>query len=64
MKRKYSPDEVRKIMTGRIYANLDDTNLFVRRKSPGAWTMNLGNPVSWIIMGATVLVIAAALMLL
>ena len=45
-------------MTGRLYFNPDDLNIFVRR-GPGlyAWTMNLGNKWSWVIMGAEVLVI-------
>ncbi len=61
MKRKYSPEEVREIMTGRIYTNPDDANIFVRRKSSGAWTMNLGNPMSWIIMGAIVFAVVVVL---
>lgn len=58
MKRKYSQEEVEHHMTGRLYFNPDDLNIFVRR-GPGlyAWTMNLGNKWSWVIMGAEVLVI-------
>lgn len=47
-------------MRGRIYCNPDNKNLFVRRRTPGAWTMNLGNPWAWSVAGAAVL---AALLL-
>ena len=47
-------------MRGRIYCNPDDKSLFVRRRTPGAWTMNLGNPWVWSVAGAAVL---AALLL-
>lgn len=58
MKRKYSQEEVEQHMLGRIYINKDDSNIFVRRrKGLYAWTMNLGNKWSWIIMCAELLVI-------
>lgn len=50
MKRKYTQEEVRQHMSGRIYINSNDTNIFVRRKGIGSWTMNLGNWLSWVIM--------------
>ncbi|OON90952.1 MAG: hypothetical protein ATN34_00600 [Epulopiscium sp. Nele67-Bin002] len=57
MKRKYSQEEVWKHMTGRIYINKDDTNIFVRRKVPGSWTMNLGNRWSWVIIALEAIVL-------
>ncbi len=57
MKRKYSQEEVEQRMTGHIYVNTDDLNIFVRRKTSGVWTMNLGNKWSWVIMGAELLII-------
>ena len=50
MKRKYSQEEVNQNMSGRIYINADDLNIFVKRKVGCSWTMNLGNKWSWIIM--------------
>ncbi|MGL4736267.1 MAG: hypothetical protein ACRCW2_02320 [Cellulosilyticaceae bacterium] len=61
MKRKYSQEEVEKCMSGRLYINRDDLNIFVRRKGVYAWTMNLGNRWSWIIMCGEVLVIVMLL---
>ncbi|WP_053985060.1 hypothetical protein [Niameybacter massiliensis] len=61
MKRKYSQEEVQKCMSGRIYINRDDLNIFVRRKGVYSWTMNLGNKWSWIIMCTELLVIAIIL---
>lgn len=57
MKRKYRPEEVQQHMSGRIYINAEDLNIFVRRKSPYSWTMNLGNKWSWIIIGGELLLI-------
>ena len=57
MKRIYSQEEVEQRMTGRIYVNTDDLNILVKRKTSGAWTMNLGNKWSWVIMGMEVLII-------
>lgn len=63
MKRRYSQKEVEERMSGRIYANKDDLNIFVRRKVPYSWTMNLGNKWSWIIMGGTLLLIVLIVLL-
>lgn len=60
-KRKYSQEEVEQNMSGRIYANPDDLNIFVRRKGPCAWTMNLGNIWTWVIFGIELLLIAVIL---
>lgn len=57
MKRKYSQEEVQQCMSGRIYANPDDLNIFVKRKVPYSWTMNLGNKWSWVIMTGVVVFI-------
>ena len=51
MKRRDSQQEVEKRMWGRFYWNPDDSNIFVRRRAGlFAWTMNLGNGWSWLIM--------------
>lgn len=63
MKRKYSQEEAAKHMSGRIYINTDDLNIFVRRKGIGSWTMNLGNKWSWVIMGAELLLIVVAILI-
>lgn len=56
MKRKYTREEVLERMIGNsIYFNPDDTNIFVRKRyGIGAWTMNMGNPWSWTIVGGIV----------
>jgi len=59
MKRKYSTEEVDRLMKGRLFCNPDDLNIFVRRRVPFAWTMNLGNKWAWGIMGFGVLAVAA-----
>lgn len=63
MKRKYSQEEVNQIMSGRIYINADDLNIFVKRKGAYSWTMNLGNKWSWIIMGIEILFVALVLLI-
>lgn len=63
MKRRYSQEEVEECMSGRIYAKKDDLNIFVRRKVPYSWTMNLGNKWSWIIMGGELLLIILIVLL-
>ncbi len=63
MKRKYSQEEVYQHMSGRIYINADDLNIFVKRKGFCSWTMNLGNKWSWIIMGAELLFIVLILLI-
>lgn len=64
MKRKYTQEEVWQHMSGRIYINSNDTNIFVRRKGIGSWTMNLGNWLSWVIMAAELLAAAIILLLI
>lgn len=51
-------------MVGRIYANTDDLNIFIKRKGLCSWTMNLGNIWSWIITGAVITVVMAVQYLL
>ena len=63
MKRKYSQEEVHQKMSGRIYINADDLNIFVKRKGGCSWTMNLGNKWSWIIMGIEILFISLILLI-
>ena len=58
MKRKYTQEEVDRLMIGRFYCNSDDLNIFVRRKTGlYSWTMNMGNPWSWVITAAMLAVI-------
>lgn len=39
-----------------IYCNLEDANLFVRKRCYGInWAFNWGNPCSWVILAAFVL---------
>ncbi|MEF9984507.1 MAG: hypothetical protein RR806_09180 [Oscillospiraceae bacterium] len=64
MKRKYTQEEVWQHMSGRIYCNSKDTNIFVRRKGISSWTMNLGNAWSWVIMGIQLIVIVTILLFL
>ncbi|MCH1942264.1 hypothetical protein [Holdemania massiliensis] len=56
-KRKYSQEEGNQPMSGRIYINREDARIFVRKRGLYAWTMNLGNPWSWVIMGLELLVV-------
>lgn len=49
-------------MSGRIYYNRKDSNIFVRRKGISSWTMNLGNAWSWVIMGVELIVIVTILL--
>lgn len=57
MKRKYTRQEVLDRMIGTsLYFNPDDANIFVRKRwGICAWTMNMGNPWSWAIVGGIVL---------
>lgn len=57
MKRKYTREEVLARMIGNnLYFNPNDTNIFVRKRyGIGAFTMNMGNPWSWVIAGGIVL---------
>ena len=57
MKRKYTREEVLARMIGNnLYFNPNDTNIFVRKRyGIGAFTMNMGNPWSWVITGGIVL---------
>lgn len=56
-KRKYSQEEGDPAMSGRIYINREDARIFVRKRGLYAWTMNLGNPWSWVILGLELLVV-------
>lgn len=64
IKRKYTQQEVEQRMRGRIYCNPHDSNLFVRRRTPGSWTMNMGNPWAWCVVVAIALAACAAIGLL
>lgn len=50
MKRKYTQEEVDKLIKGKLYFNKNDLNIFVRRKGLYSWTMNFGNKWSWLIV--------------
>ncbi len=64
MKRKYAQEEVWQHMTGRIYCNPNDANIFVKRKDLNSWTINLGNIWSWVIMFMQLILIAIILLVL
>lgn len=64
IKRKYTQQEVEQRMRGRIYCNTHDSNLFVRRRTLGSWTMNMGNPWAWCVVAAIALAACAAIGLL
>lgn len=65
MKRKYTTEEVNKLMHGRIYANTNDLNIFVKRKNGLClWTMNLGNKWSWFIILLELIVIFSIVVIL
>lgn len=65
MKRKYTTEEVNKLMHGRIYVNTNDLNIFVKRKNGlGSWTMNLGNKWSWFIILLELIVIFSIVIIL
>ena len=64
IRRKYTQQEVEQRMRGRIYCNPHDSNLFVRRRTPGSWTMNMGNPWAWCVVVVIALVACAAIGLL
>ena len=65
MKRKYTPEEVNKLMHGRIYVNTNDLNIFVKRKNGlGSLTMNLGNKWSWLIILLELIVIFSIVVIL
>lgn len=50
-RRRFTDEEVRSLMTGRLYFNPQDTNIIVKRYS-GSYTMNFGNVWSWVISAA------------
>lgn len=65
MKRKYTTEEVHAHMFLNFYCNPDDLNIIVRKKhGVGAYTMNLGNPWSWVISALLIALICAAVFLL
>lgn len=64
IKRKYTQQEVEQRMRGHIYCNPHDSNLFVCRRTPGSWTMNMGNPWAWCIVAVIALAACAAIGLL
>lgn len=65
MKKKYTQEEVDKLMHGRIYINTNDLNIFVKRKNGlGSWTMNFGNKCSWLIIFLELIVIFGVIMIL
>lgn len=62
MKRKYSQEEVNKLMKGKLYFNRNDTNIFVRLpRALYGWTLNFGNKLAWLVMLLEVAVILGVL---
>lgn len=64
IKRKDTQQEIGHRMRGRFYCNPDDKNLFVRRSVWGAWTINMGKPWAWCVVGAIALAVCAVVYLL
>lgn len=58
MKRKYTQQEVERLMIGRIYANPNDLNIFVRRRGLASWTLNFANKWAWALIVAINLIAA------
>jgi uncharacterized membrane protein len=48
---------------GRIYVNRDDPALFVERRMGLGYTLNLGNPWSWVVVIVFVMAISVPLLL-
>ncbi|PKM64556.1 MAG: hypothetical protein CVU96_02255 [Firmicutes bacterium HGW-Firmicutes-20] len=56
-KRRWSKEEVsvyRRTHEGFFYANKDDANIFVPREYSFGYTLNFGNPISWIVLVAII----------
>jgi hypothetical protein len=54
-----TPDECWKI--GLLYYNPNDPAVFVEKRFMAGWTVNLGNPRSWLVLGGIVIFIASLL---
>ena len=56
--RKYSQEEIDRLMRGKWYFNPDDSNIIVRRTNGWySYVLNLGNKWAWVLMGAAILVL-------
>lgn len=65
-KAKWPPEEVAHWYNrnpGSFYNNKEDANLFVRRNCGTGWTLNLGNPLSWVLIAALNVLVALLLIL-
>ena len=56
-----TPDECWHLST--IYYNRADPSLFVQKRIGLGYTLNLGNPASWVLMGVTLAIIPLAILL-
>jgi uncharacterized membrane protein len=50
-------------LTGRIYFNRSDPALFVERRMGFGYTLNFGNPVSWLLVVAAAIALSVPLLL-
>lgn len=64
MKRKFTQEEINEKMIGKIYFNKEDSNIFVRGKGIGSWTMNYGNKWAWVITFVELIIVVAIVYLL
>ena len=59
-KRKWTKEEIsvyRRTHNTFFYVNKEDTNIFVPREYSFGYTLNFGNPISWIILIGIIAVI-------
>ena len=64
-KRKWSHDEVHQWLQKNnkyFYTNKEDANLFIRKRYGVAWTLNWGNPLSWIILSVIIVAVILAML--
>jgi uncharacterized membrane protein len=54
-------DDVHWYLGGLVYVNRQDPAAFVHARIGHSWTMNLANPVTWLVLAAVLLLLAAAL---
>ena len=65
-KRRWTKEEVsvyRRTHNEFFYTNKDDANTFVPKEFSFGYTLNYGNPISWIIVAAVIVIIYIATIL-
>ncbi len=66
-KRKWTPEEVTQWQNahpGSFYKNEEDKNLFVKKRGSAAWTLNLANPLAWVLIAGLNALVALAFVVL